>query len=108
MSDNLSIQESSGNVFADLGIEDSEEFLAKSELAVRIQRIVEAQGWTQVEAARRLGIRQPKLSALFRGRLDGFSTDRLFAFLTKLGCDIEIKVSTPHASQSGHVQVMRA
>jgi predicted XRE-type DNA-binding protein len=63
-------------VFADLGIENSEEYMAKSELAAEILRIVQRRRLTQAETAKLLGIRQPKVSALLRGRLDGFSTDR--------------------------------
>lgn len=108
MSESIMIHESSGNVFADLGLADPDECLAKSDLVAQIQRIVEARGLSQIEAGKILGLRQPKVSALFKGRLDGFSTDRLFSFLTKLGCDIEIKVSRPHAHAPGHLQVLGA
>ena len=106
MSEKIPIHDSSGNVFADLGIEDADEYLAKSELAAQIRRIVQRRRLTQAAAGELLGITQPKVSALRHGRLDGFSTDRLFRFLTKLGCDIQIKVSKPHTRKAGHVEVL--
>ena len=103
MSEKIPIQTSSGNVFADLGIEDADDYLAKSELAAYIQTIIESRGLSQSAAGRLLGVGQPKVSKLLNGRLDGFSTDRLFSFLNKLGCDIQIKVSKPRAGATGQV-----
>lgn len=105
MSDDTSVHDSSGNVFADLAIENPDEYLAKSELAAEILRIVQRRHFTQGEAAKLLGIRQPKVSELLRGRLDGFSTDRLLRFITQLGYNVQIKVSKANALQ-GHVEVM--
>jgi predicted XRE-type DNA-binding protein len=82
----------SGNVYRDLGFECPEEELAKSRLASMIYDIIEERRLTQVEAARILGIDQPKVSYLKNGRLGGFSYERLFSFLRKLDCDIEIVV----------------
>ncbi|MGD9644889.1 MAG: helix-turn-helix domain-containing protein [Pirellulales bacterium] len=95
----------SGNVFADLNLADADELLTKSELAVRIFRIIKRRRLTQAAAGKALGISQPKVSALLNGRLDGFSTDRLFRFLTKLGCDVQITVSSPRARRQGRVRV---
>jgi predicted XRE-type DNA-binding protein len=100
-----SIQESSGNVFADLGIPNPEQYLAKAELAVQILKIVRRRRLTQTVTAKLLGITQPKVSALLNGRLDGFSSDRLFRFLNALGCDVRIIVSRPHPETPGRVQV---
>src|SRR5436189_1679333 len=72
------IEASSGNVFADLGLPDAKELLVKSQLAVRIAELIERKSWNQTETARRIGLDQPKVSNLLRGRLDGFSADRLF------------------------------
>jgi len=77
-------------VFADLGLKDPEELLAKAELVHRIRTIIAERKLTQSRAAKLLGIDQPKISALMRGKLDGFSTDRLFRFLNALGSDVEI------------------
>ena len=83
----------SGNVFADLEVAEPEEALAKATLAHEIGRIVARRGWTQGQAANVLGIDQPKVSALLRGRLGGFSTERLFRFLNALDHDVEIVVA---------------
>jgi len=105
----ITVTKSSGNVFADLRVEDAEEALAKAELAHAISTIIAKQHWTQGEAARRLGIDQPKVSALVRGRLTGFSIDRLFRFLVALNRDIEIVIKPkPRARAVGHVSVVAA
>jgi predicted XRE-type DNA-binding protein len=85
-------EKSSGNVFADLGLPNPEDRLAKAELARRISVIISEQRLTQLEAAAVLGIDQPKVSALVRGRLGGFSLERLLRFLNVLGRDVEIVV----------------
>lgn len=92
MSDDIIVEESSGNVFADLGYPDAEEVLAKSRLAQRIAELIEKQNLTQVQAASILGIDQPKISKLMRGQLREFSTDRLFRFLNAMNQDIEIVI----------------
>jgi len=88
----IEYEESSGNVFKDLGLENPEERLAKARLASIIYDIVEERGLTQVEVAKILGISQQKVSALRNGRLSGFSMERLFSFLRKLDRNIEIVV----------------
>ena len=82
----------SGNVFADLGFPNAEEMLAKAELAQKINAIITRRRLTQAEAAKLLGVDQPKVSALKRGRLSGFSLERLVRFLILLGRDVEIVV----------------
>ena len=64
-----SVNPSSGNVFADLGFADSEERLLKAQLAVKISELIEQKGWTQSYTATRIGLDQPKVSHLLRGRL---------------------------------------
>src|SRR3954451_7869594 len=86
------IEASSGNVFADLGLKNPEELLAKAELVQRIADVIAERKLTQARAAKMLGVDQPKVSALLRGKLDGFSLDRLFRFLNALGRDVEITV----------------
>jgi predicted XRE-type DNA-binding protein len=83
---------SSGNVFADLGVPNPEEALAKAELANKISVIIKERKLTQKKAAELLGIDQPKVSMLLRGRLTGFSIERLMRFLMLLGQDIRISV----------------
>ena len=84
----------SGNVFADLGLPKAEEALAKAELAQKIAVIIERRRLTQAQAAQLLGVDQPKISALRRGRLSGFSLERLVRFLILLGSDVEIIVKS--------------
>lgn len=107
--DERAVVESSGNVFADLGFPSASEELVKAQLAGRIVDAIEERGLTQAQAADILGIDQPKVSALSRGRLDGFSTDRLFRFLNALGNDIEIRIR-PKATEVelGGIRVVSA
>jgi predicted XRE-type DNA-binding protein len=91
---------SSGNVFADLGLPNPEEALAKAELANKIILLIRKRGLTQLQAAKVLGVDQPKVSALFRGNLTGFSIERLMRFLLRLGQDIRITVQASPRKQS--------
>ena len=100
MTQEIRVQTSSGNVFADLGLENSDELLVKAELARKISSIITKQQMTQTQAAELLGIDQPKVSALINGKLSGFSTVRLFRFLNALGRDVEIVVKTKPKSRS--------
>ena len=98
---------SGGNVFADLGVDAPEEAFAKAELTAQISQLIESRGLTQAAAARLLGVDQPKVSALLRGRLTGFSTERLIRFLNALGRDVEIVVrDRPRRKGRGHLQVL--
>jgi predicted XRE-type DNA-binding protein len=90
----------SRNVFADLGFENPEEELARAELAYKINCIISSRGWTQKRAAEVLGVDQPKVSALVRGRLSGFSIDRLTRFLNALDYDVTIEVSPKPAARA--------
>jgi predicted XRE-type DNA-binding protein len=100
--------ESSGNVFADLGFKDAEERQTKVRLAAALGSIVERLGWTQTETARRLGINQPKVSALLSYQLQGFSVERLMHFLTALDQDVEIVIRDKPRSRRGGKIVVRA
>ena len=91
---------SSGNVFADLGVANPEEALAKAELAHKIAVLIREKGLTQVQAAKLLGVDQPKVSSLVRGHLSGFSLERLMRFLLLLGQDIKITVQASPRSRS--------
>src|SRR5436305_11956225 len=101
-----SIHRSSGNVFSDLRIPNPHQYLAKAELAAKILKIVRERRLTQAATGKLLGINQPKVSALLNGRLDGFSSDRLFRFLNALGCDVRIRISRPHPKNRGRVRVL--
>jgi predicted XRE-type DNA-binding protein len=100
MTEEIEVQVSSGNVFADLSLDNADELLVKAELARRISGIITTQQMTQTEAARVLGIDQPKVSALINGKLAGFSTARLFRFLNALGQDVEILVKPKSHAQA--------
>jgi predicted XRE-type DNA-binding protein len=109
MSKNIPVRKSSGNVFADLGLPDAEAALAKARLAQSIAGVIAKKHLTQVQAASVLGIDQPKVSALLRGQLTGFSTDRLFRFLTLLDQDVQIVIkSKPRSRKYGKVSVLAA
>ena len=92
MTEDIKVHIGSGNVFADLGLPNPEERLVKAELAAKIGSLIKQKNLTQIEAAELLGIDQPKVSALTRGRLSGFSAERLLRFLNALGSDVEIVV----------------
>lgn len=91
---------SSGNVFADLGLPNPEEALAKAELAHKITVLIRERGLTQAQAAKLLGVDQPKVSALIRGHLTGFSLERLMRFLLLFGQDIKITVKASPSSRT--------
>ncbi|HYX72860.1 MAG TPA: helix-turn-helix transcriptional regulator [Nitrososphaera sp.] len=84
---------SSGNVLTDLELPDADERMLKAELAVQICRFIEEKGWTQTEAAEAVGLDQLKVSYLLRGRLAGFSVDRLLSILNRLGHSVEVRIS---------------
>lgn len=101
------VRRGSGNVFQDLGLHDSAELSAKADLVARICDIIKSRGLTQVEAASLLEIDQPKVSALVRGDLRGFSSDRLFRFLTALGRDVDIVIKPkPRSRADARIRVV--
>ncbi len=88
MKDNDSrITESSGNVFADLGFDAAEAEVMKlrTEVMIRMSQQLKAQGWTQAEAARHLGITQPRISRLVKGKVEDFSLDMLLTLAARAG-----------------------
>src|SRR5947209_3036557 len=100
---------SSGNVFADLGFGDSDERQTRVRLAIAINDVVQRRGLSQGKAAELLGINQPKVSALSKYRLEGFSVERLMRFLTSLNQDVEIIIrNKPRTRRAGRVFVTAA
>jgi predicted XRE-type DNA-binding protein len=100
---------SGGNVFKDLGVPSADEALTKAELAARIAEIIASRKLTQAAAGEVLGVDQPKVSALLRGRISGFSTERLLKFLTALGRDVDIVIRARRSTKGkGHVHVVAA
>jgi predicted XRE-type DNA-binding protein len=107
MTKTIEVEESSGNVFADLGLPNPEERLTKAALAIRVADAIRSRRLTQANAARILKIDQPKISRLLRGQLSGFSTERLMHFLTLLGRDIEIVIKhAPRTRRQGRLRVV--
>ncbi len=84
------------NVFADLGLTDSEEMKIRSDLMSEVVKIIRNSNLPQKQIAAILGITAPKVSALMSGKINDFSNDTLMNYLTLLGCDVEIKVFTQH------------
>jgi predicted XRE-type DNA-binding protein len=106
MSDNA-ITRGTDNVFADLGLPDAAERQTKTRLAIAINRIIKEQRLKQVDAARLLGVPQPKVSALVNYRLDGFSVEKLMDFIVALGRDVEIVVR-PRRDVAARVLVLES
>jgi predicted XRE-type DNA-binding protein len=105
----IPVTRGSGNVFADLGLPNAEERLAKAQLAYAIAQAIEERGLTQRQAAALMGIDQPKVSHILRGRLADFSTERLLGFLTGLGRDVEIVLKkAPRSRKQGRLRVVAA
>src|SRR5687768_2872385 len=88
----LSMEASGGNVFADLGLPNPDLALVKAQLVQHIRDLIAQRKLTQTRAAELLGLDQPKVSALVRGNVSGYSIDRLFRFLNALGQQVEISV----------------
>lgn len=99
----------SGNIFANLSCAEAEEGQTKLRLAHAINDLLARKRLTQVTAANRLGISQPKVSALANLRLDGFSVERLMMLLTALDQDVEIVIRTkPRSRPAGRISVVAA
>lgn len=82
----------SGNVFDDLGFPNAEDHMAKAELVSALKYVIDREGWTQAQAAKIMGMAQPDISRLLRGRFSNCSIDRIMRFLRAAGCGLEITV----------------
>jgi len=102
--DGVECWEGSDNVFADLGLPDAEKLKVKSRLMIEIMHAMKRLNLTQQEAARRMGISQPKLSDILRGKDFSISERKLMDCLNRLGYDIEIRVK-PTAEPIGHLSL---
>ena len=98
----VQVQRSSGNVFADLDLADANKLRIKTGLVVEIRKAIQSLGLNQHEAAKRMGITQPKVSDMMRGNFANLSERKLMDCLTRLGYDIEIKVR-PAKTEIGHL-----
>lgn len=98
-----------GNVFADLGFPDAAERQAKLRLAHALNQVLEERKLSQAEAAKVLGLTQPKISALRHYKLAGFSVERLMNLLTALDQDVEIVIRRkPRSRRVGRITVVAA
>ena len=88
----VEVHQGSGNVFADLGLADAEKLKIKTGLVIEIRKAMKSGGLTQQEAAKKMGIPQPKVSDMMRGNFTNLSERKLMDCLTRLGDDTEIKV----------------
>ena len=102
--DGIDVELSSGNVFADLRLPDAEKLKIKSGLVIEITKAIRRLNLTQAEAAERMGITQPKVSALLRGEFSNLSERKLMDCLNRLGYDIEIKVRLA-TKRVGHLRL---
>src|SRR5262245_13890474 len=100
------IDRGSGNVFSDLALPSPDLALAKAELIQHIRVLIDEQNLTQVKAAKVLGLDQPKVSALVRGRVEGYTLDRLIRFLNALGQRVEITVRPARQSDPGRAVIV--
>ncbi len=88
----LDVEDSSGNVFADLGLPNAEKLKIKSGLVIEITKAIRKLDLTQTEAGERMGLPQAKVSLMLRGQWSNISERKLMDCLNRLGYDIEIKV----------------
>lgn len=103
------ITRGSGNVFADLGFIDAEERQTKLRLAYALNTIMDALRLTQTAAAARLGLTQPKVSALRNYKLEGFSVERLMTLLNALDRDVDIVIrKKPRSRATARINVVAA
>ena len=107
--DEMKITRGTGNVFADLGYADADERQTKLRLAHMINGVITRQKLTQARAAEKLGVNQPKISALANYKLEGFSVERLMAFLVALDQDLEITIKKkPRSRGTARILVVAA
>ena len=103
----IPVEEGSRSVYADLGYTDNEDMVIKAQLVTKIAEIIKKRGLTQEQAAAILGLTQPKVSGLLKGRFRGISERRLLDCLTRLGRDVQIVVKpTPRSRDSGRLTVL--
>ena len=101
----ITVEASCGNVFADLDLEDSEELLAKSNLVHHILSIIEERSLRNSEAAALFHITLPSLERLMDNQVDDFTTEQLLHFLTALDQDVEIVIRSKPGDANRHGQV---
>ena len=96
------------NVYADLGFKDADEMLVKAQLVVKIAEILRQRGWSQQQAAKVLGMTQPKLSKMLRGQFRGISEMKMMDCLVRLGHAVKIVVGPEGQVADQRVEVVAA
>lgn len=93
-------RKSTGNVFRDLGFgrEEAGNLRNRATLMAEIEKHVRRKGFSQAEAAKKMGVTQPRISDLMRGKIDVFSVDTLIAMLTALGLKVTVTVNRAKAA----------
>ncbi len=99
---NLNYTISNGNVYDDIGLDDSAEMKMKAQAVMILSKAITDNGMTQAEAATALGIDQPKISKILRGQFRSLSLDKIFSYLTALDKDINITISEK-SEDIGHI-----
>lgn len=96
----LKMTKSSGNVFRDIGFprEEAEHLLVRADLMIQVQKLITSRRLKQKAAAKILGVTQPRVSDLLRGRIDLFSTDALIDLLARLGAEVRLTVKVRPAA----------
>jgi predicted XRE-type DNA-binding protein len=105
--DDVRVTEGSGNIFADLGLPDADELIVKADLAIAIKKELDARGWTQQQAAKRVFMTQPQISKIRRIKTDEFSIGKLQDVLRYLGVDVEIALHKRHDDGIGTLRVLQ-
>ena len=107
MSEDIKHVDGSENVFADIGVRDPEQSRVRADLAFKIAQLIRKRGLRQTDVGEILGVDQAKVSKLVRGRISGFTSDRLFRYLEALGCDVKIELKENRAVRvRGRVEVV--
>ncbi len=101
----IRVIESCGNVFEDLGLENPEEELARAQACLRIYTLIQERGLTQRRAAEIMGLAQPDVSNIIRGRTERFSLERLLRCLNDLGQDVVITIQPSAGGKRGRLSV---
>lgn len=104
----VTIDNGTGNVFADLGLPASETDMLKIDIAAAITGTIQRHELTQEDAAQILGTDQAKVSSIVRGRVKGFSVGRLMTYLLMLGQDIDIRISKKAKKSRGRIRIRDA
>jgi predicted XRE-type DNA-binding protein len=107
MSKDIKHVDGAENVFADIGVRDPEDSRVRANLAFKIAQLIKKRGLRQVDVAKLLQADQAKVSKLVRGRISGFTSDRLFRYLQALSCDVKIELKETRTQRiRGRIEVV--